>query len=339
MHTIDGSRGEGGGQVLRTALAASLATGIPFRITDIRGKRHKPGLLRQHLTGVRAAVAISDGAAQGAELRSRELTFSPGKVRSGAYEFSVGTAGSTGLVLQTVLVPLLLAAGDSEVVLEGGTHNPMSPPFEFLSKSFLPLLAKMGAEVSLRLERHGFYPAGGGRVRLMVGSVNRLSPINLVDRGEIRSTGARALVSNLPPRIAERELDVVAHKLGWNREQLEVVCVEAAGPGNVLLLEVESGSVTEVCTGFGEAQLRAEAVASRACDSIRRYLAAGAPVGRHLADQLLLPMALGGGGSFRTTGLSRHSETNIELIRELLGVDISISRKHRNEVVVTLSPS
>jgi len=335
--TIDGTRGEGGGQVLRTALAVSLATAQPLRLVNIRGNRPNPGLLRQHLTAVRAAVAISGGTANGAELRSPELTFVPGAIRAGSYEFNVGTAGSTGLVLQTIMMPLALADGASEVVVEGGSHNPMAPPFDFLSRTLLPLLSRMGVRVSLRLERHGFYPAGGGRVRMIVEPSSGRIALHLIERGEIRATRARAVVSNLPERIARRELSVVAAKLSWNSDSLEVIRVDAAGPGNVLLLEVECDDVTEVFAGFGEAQVRAEAVAARACDSVRRYLVAGAPVGRYLADQLLLPMALGGGGSFRTTGLTPHSETNIDLLRELLGVAIDVIRTDRDDVTVSVA--
>lgn len=336
MLTIDGSRGEGGGQVLRTALAVSLATAQPLRIVNIRGNRANAGLLRQHLTAVRAAVAISGGTAKGDELRSPELVFTPGAVRAGRYEFNVGTAGSTGLVLQTIMMPLALANGASEVIVEGGSHNPMAPPFEFLAQTLLPLLSKMGVRVSLHLERHGFYPAGGGRVRMTVEPSSQRTALHLTERGEIRATRARAVVSNLSQGIAQRELRVVEAKLGWNSNSLEVARVDAAGPGNVLLLEVECAGVTEVFAGFGEAQVRAEAVAARACESVRRYLLAGAPVGRYLADQLLLPMALGSGGSFRTTGLTPHSETNIDLLRELLGVAIDVTRAERNDVTVNV---
>ena len=169
MLTIDGSVGEGGGQILRTALALALVTGTPFRIHAIRARRRKPGLLRQHLTAVNAAATVGGASTDGASLGSRELTFRPGRITPGEYRFAVGTAGSTGLVLQTVLPPLLLASGPSTVTVEGGTHNPGAPPFDFLARVFLPLLRRMGAHVEARLDRPGFYPAGGGQCTVGLG--------------------------------------------------------------------------------------------------------------------------------------------------------------------------
>src|SRR5262245_60443308 len=168
MEVIDGSQGEGGGQILRTALALSLVTGAPFRVEKIRAGRQKPGLLRQHLTAVTAAVEIGGAAVEGATLGSRELSFRPGSVRPGAYRFAVGTAGSAALVLQTVLPALLTATGPSTVVVEGGTHNPHAPPFDFLALAFLPLLARMGARAQATLDRPGFYPAGGGQLTVEI---------------------------------------------------------------------------------------------------------------------------------------------------------------------------
>src|SRR5437867_958993 len=164
MLLIDGSQGEGGGQILRTALGLSLVTGTPIRIEKIRAGRAKPGLLRQHLTAVNAATAIGAVDVEGATLGSQELTFRPGTVKPGEYRFAVGTAGSTGLVLQTVLPPLLTAPGPSTLTLEGGTHNPTAPPFDFLARAFLPLISRMGPSATARLERPGFYPAGGGQM-------------------------------------------------------------------------------------------------------------------------------------------------------------------------------
>lgn len=201
---IDGSQGEGGGQVLRTSLALSMVTGRPFRIEGIRAGRANPGLLRQHLTGVRAAAEISGAKVQGAELGSKQLTFEPGEVRAGDYQFSIGTAGSTTLVLQTILPALLAAKGRSTMVLEGGTHNPAAPPFDFLQRVFLPLVNRMGPRVSVELERHGFFPAGGGCFRVVVDPVEKLQPLELLTRGEIRRRTCRVLLSNLPRTIAKR---------------------------------------------------------------------------------------------------------------------------------------
>jgi RNA 3'-terminal phosphate cyclase (ATP) len=241
-------------------------------------------------------------------------------------------------VLQTVLLPLAMAGAPSRLTLEGGTHNPYAPPFDFLAETFLPLLRRMGARIEARLERAGFYPAGGGRMAIEIGAPSPLTPLALPARGATRRRRARALVSKLPRRIADRELAVVRSRLGWTEDELEVVALGEgmAGPGNVLLLSIESEHVTEVLTGFGEVGVRAEAVAEQAVQEARRYLAADVPVGAHLADQLLLPLALAGGGSFRTGPLTRHASTNIEVIRQFLGTTIEASAVGDTAVEVTV---
>jgi RNA 3'-terminal phosphate cyclase (ATP) len=333
--TIDGSQGEGGGQILRTALALSLVTGTPFTIEKIRAGRRKPGLLRQHLTAVNAAVAVGGSEVDGATLGSQTLVFRPRTVKSGEYRFAIGTAGSTGLVIQTVLPALLTASGPSTLTLEGGTHNPAAPPFDFLARSFLPLVERMGPRVVAVLDCPGFYPAGGGRCAVHITPAARLEPLTLLERGAIKQRRARALVAHLPRQIADRELAVVRSRLGWNEGELEVVVVDGdtRGPGNVLLLEVESEHLTEVFCGFGEVGIRAESVAEHAAKEARRYLAAGVPVGVHLADQLLVPLALAGAGSFRTIGLSSHSRTNLDIIRLFSSTRIS-ARGDRDDVLV-----
>lgn len=329
MLTIDGSRGEGGGQILRTSLALSLVSGTPFRIERLRAGRARPGLRRQHLTAAQAAAELGDADLEGAAVDSRELVFRPRGVKPGTYRFAVGTAGSTGLVLQTVLPPLLLAEGTSRLTLEGGTHNPYAPPFDFLARAFLPLLERMGARIEATLERPGFYPAGGGQATVTVMGGARLAPLTLPARGATVRRSARAMVARLPRQIAERELAVVESGLGWSPEELEAVVIDGAnrapGPGNVLLLEVESEHVTEVFTGFGQRGVRAEAVAEGAVQEARAYLGADVPVGRYLADQLLIPLALAGGGTFRTMSPSRHLTTNIEVIRQFLAVEFAVT--------------
>lgn len=323
MITIDGSFGEGGGQMLRSALSLSLVTGQPFCIDNLRAGRERPGLMRQHLTAVLAAAQVGAAEVEGATLGSTTVTLRPGRPLPGHYEFAVGTAGSTTLVLQTILLPRLLAAGPSTVVIDGGTHNTLAPPFDFLARAFVPLLKRMGAKMDLRLERLGFYPAGGGRIVAAIEPVGRLAPLTLSERGEVRQQRARALLSNLPQGIGIRELDVVRKRLGWPGDRLVIEAQDdAPGPGNVLLLEVESEHVTEVFTGFGEPNVRAEAVAERVVAEARAYLRSGVPVGTHLADQLLLPLALAGGGSFITQPVTAHTTTNAEVIRRFLDIPI-----------------
>jgi len=327
MLSIDGSGGEGGGQIFRTSLTLSLVTGTPFRIDRIRAGRAKPGLMRQHLTALEAAAAVGEADVDGAAVGAQEIVFRPKRLRPGNYRFAVGTAGSAGLVLQTILLPLVIARARSSLTLEGGTHNPAAPPFEFLAEAFLPLLRRMGADVDARLERAGFYPAGGGRMTIDVTDRGSLASLHLVQRGRTLRRRARALVSRLSRQIADRELAVIRSRLGWDGDELEVVMLSEgmAGPGNVVLLSLESEHVVEVFTGFGEIGVRAEAVAERVAQEARRYLAADVPVGPHLADQLLLPMALAGGGAFRTVPLSRHASTNLEVIGQFLGTSIDVT--------------
>jgi RNA 3'-terminal phosphate cyclase (ATP) len=324
MLKIDGSAGEGGGQVLRTALALSALTGQPFTIENIRGKRKKPGLLRQHLTAVRAAARVTNAHVEGDELGSMRLQFTPGPVVPGVYEFAVGTAGSATLVLQTILPPLLTATGPSRVRVEGGTHNPLAPPFDFLERSFLRLVNRMGARVEVRLARWGFAPAGGGAIEVEVYPTDHLTPFTLVERGEIRRRHARGVVASLSPSIGHRELAVVKEKLAFAREELEVYEVpDAHAPGNLLSIELVMDSHHELFTAFGRRDVRAAEVGQDAVRQVREYLATGEPVGEHLADQLLIPLAMAGGGAFRTGLPSMHTRTNIDVIRRFLSVPIA----------------
>jgi RNA 3'-terminal phosphate cyclase (ATP) len=322
--TIDGSMGEGGGQVLRSALALSLLTSTPFHIGSIRAGRARPGLMRQHLACVRAAARIGSAAVTGDELNSTALTFHSQAVHGGTFAFSVGSAGSTTLVFQTVLYPLLLATRTPSVIrFEGGTHNPMAPPVDYLDKVFLPLLARMGGHVQLQLERHGFYPAGGGAWSATIEPASSLRRLELVERGAIEKQGARAIVAQVPHSVALRELAVLVERLGWNRDDARPLVVqEPHGPGNALLATVESEHATEMFSAFGERGRRAEDVAESVATEVERYLSAGVPVGEHLADQLLLPLALGEGGVFRTLRPSLHTTTQIDLIRLFLGASI-----------------
>lgn len=324
---IDGSVGEGGGQILRSSLALSLVTGTPFRMENIRAGRAKPGLLRQHLTALTAATKISQAKVEGSEIGARSISFEPGKIVPGEYHFAVGTAGSATLVLQTILPALLTATGPSTIVLEGGTHNPAAPPFDFIQGAFLPILRRMGPRVEMTLERYGFYPAGGGRFTVTIDPAQKLSPIDLMERGESRARRVKLLVSSIPRGIAERERDVIRDKMGWEEEVFEIVQVQnSCGPGNAVLIECETEHITEVFVAFGEKGVPAEVVAERAVNEARNWLASGVPVGRFLADQLLLPFALAGGGAFKTLPLSRHSQTNIGVIQQFLDVAIQMER-------------
>jgi len=336
---IDGSFGEGGGQILRSSLSLSLVTGIPFRIENIRANRQKPGLLRQHLTAVQAAAEVGSAEVEGAALGSKALTFVPGKIRSGEFRFAVGTAGSGTLVLQTILPALIIAAGSSRIEIEGGTHNPAAPPFDFLQRSFIPLIERMGPKVKLELQRYGFYPAGGGRFVVEITPCEVLKPIELEERGEITKKRATALVANLPYHIARRELITVGKQLNWDDELLHCEDTKnSVSPGNLVMIELTSSAGTEVFTAFGKLGVSAEDVAKDAAEQARAYMHSSAAVDEHLADQLLLPLALAGGGSFSAVNLNMHAKTNMDVIRQFLPVSFQVTEVEGHNRVSVRSP-
>jgi RNA 3'-terminal phosphate cyclase (ATP) len=330
---IDGSQGEGGGQILRTSLALSAITGRPFRIFNLRGNRPKPGLRRQHLTAVRAAAQVCAATLVGDELDSRDVTFTPtAPVRPGTYHFDVGSAGSTMLVLQTVLPALMIADAPSAIALAGGTHNFGAPPFPFLSKAFLPLIARMGPRVDVVIDRAGFAPRGGGKAHVDITPAAKLKRIEVLERGPVRRRLATATIAALPREIAERELKVVARVCELRPEELRIDELPPdQGPGNIVNIEVESDHLTEVFTAFGARGKRAEDVAREAARDAKRYLDHDAPVDEHLADQLLLPMALAGGGAYLTGPLSLHATTNVETIQRFLDVPIAVEEVARRQ--------
>lgn len=322
---IDGSRGEGGGQILRTSLALSLITGRPFTMRNIRAGRAKPGLRRQHVACVDAAVQLCGGTVHGAKVDSKYLELTPGPIRGGELAIDIGTAGSTTLVVQTILIPAIASGVPLRATIRGGTHNPMAPPFEFLERVFLPRLRAMGADVSLGLDAHGFVgdvrgPLGQLALEIRPGA---LRPIEIVDGGPVSSIHATALISRLPTHVAERELAVVRER--FPTAHCEVREVTGAAIGNLLMIELERPHGRELVTGFGEKGVRAELVAARACDEAAAYLAADVPVGEHLADQLVLPLAVAGGGRFRCAPLSLHATTNIETVSAFLDLPIHVA--------------
>lgn len=334
---IDGSFGEGGGQIVRTSLSASLLTGTPFQLVRIRAGRRRPGLLPQHLTAVRAAAEIGNATVEGDRLGSDRLTFRPGRAQPGRYRFDVGTAGSATLVLQTVLLPLAESGGQSEVTVTGGTHNIGAPSYEFLELTFRPVLRRMGVDFDLELDRPGFHPAGGGQIRATIRAA-RWRQLTLTERGRIRSVGARAIVSRLPTSIAQRELAVLGQRLGWPTASLTAHDVDADGPGNAVVAIVESDHITEVFTGFGRRGLAAEKVAGSVADEVEDYLRAQVPVGVHLADQLLLPLVRAPGSRFLTHSPTRHFETNLALLRRFFRASIRVDETESGLLVAAEDP-
>ncbi|HRQ88624.1 MAG TPA: RNA 3'-terminal phosphate cyclase [Bacteroidia bacterium] len=315
----------GGGQLLRSALSLSMVTGQAFRMTRIRTKRPKPGLMRQHLACVKAAAEICGAEVAGASLGSVELTFRPGEISAGDYQFAIGSGGSTTLVLQTLLPALLQAGAESRVRIEGGTHNPMAPPYDFIARCYLPVLARMGAKAAVSLERHGFMQAGGGLLAATVKPLKKWKKLKLTERGEQLETYGTVIQAHLPAEIARREIASAARILEWPEDCFAVSeAADSPGPGNAILLGASFENVAEISTGIAQMGKSAESVASGAAKGLRGYLASPAPVGIHLADQLLLPMALSVGGVFHTRSISDHARTNMALIGEFLPVEFRV---------------
>lgn len=352
MIELDGSQGEGGGQILRTALALSLISGQSFRMENIRAKRPKPGLMRQHLACVQAAVAVGGGAGQTHAMNSAghavqvgetSLVFTPGKVCAGDYEFAVGSAGSCMLVLQTVLWPLVLAGRTSTLKLSGGTHNPMAPSLSFL-KLLAPFFSGSGpALFDMELRRHGFYPAGGGEVAVRVHPpATGLATIHIMQRGELREAYVECLHAGIPRGVAERELAALKSGLGWRDEQLRDRALRGnEGPGNVLQAVLQYEHITEVFSSYGDKGVSSERVAHELLKQVRAYQAQPAPVGPYLADQLMIPLALaamqGRSGQYWAAELTEHARTNAAVIEKFLPVAFAMQPRAGGVVVALAS--
>lgn len=345
MIELDGSLGEGGGQILRTALALSLITGQGFRIDNIRAKRPKPGLMRQHLACVQAAVAVGggvdstkalNGTGQVPQIGDTSLTFTPDEICAGDYEFAIGSAGSCMLVLQTVLWPLVMAKGAksaSNLILRGGTHNPMAPSLSFLEQ-LAPYFSGSGAPVfEVNLRRHGFYPAGGGEVLVKITPPGQgLAAINLMQRGALLEAYAECLHAGLPRGVAERELAVLQKALNFSDEQLRNRALRTnEGPGNALLVVLRYEHITELFASYGNKGVSAEQVAESLLREVKAYQAHSAPVGPHLADQLMIPMALaalqGHKSQYFATELTEHTRTNAQVIEKFLPIEFVMQER------------
>jgi len=312
----------GGGQLLRSALTLSMCTGRAFRMRHIRAKRPKPGLMRQHLLCVQAAAAISNAKFTGAEIGSTAITFEPGTITAGAHHFAINTGGSTTLVLQTLLPALLQAGAPSTLRIMGGTHNPLAPPYEFIERCYLPILARMGVKATTTLERHGFMQAGGGILTATIHPLKKWKKLKLTERGELVSLSGTVLHAHLPEGIISREIKAATDILGWPDDSISVrqQATDSIGPGNAILLEAVFANITVISTGVAVIGKSSESVAAGAAKGLRGYLASPAPFGVHLADQLLLPIALAGGGLLHTRAITDHTRTNIALIEQFLPV-------------------
>ena len=320
MLTIDGSYGEGGGQILRTALALSAVVGRPVRVEKIRAGRRNPGLQAQHLAGVRALAEITGAEVEGATVGSVSLQFAPGRIAAGEYRWDVGTAGAISLVLQTILIPLALAPGASRISFTGGTHVPWSPPFPYIEQVLLPTLKSMGLRTSLTLKRWGFYPKGGGLVEGTI-EPSTLQPLSLSWRGRPQKIGGLSAVAQVPAHVAKRQRDRALLRLRLLDIpcRIEICQVEARNPGTILFLLVECEGGRAGFGSLGERGKPAERVADEACDQVFAFLEGIGVTDPHLADQLLLPMAVApGSSSLTTTAVTEHLLTNRWVIDQFI---------------------
>ena len=292
---IDGSQGEGGGQMLRTSLALSAAYGKPFEMVNIRAKREKPGLKRQHLTCVRAVAQICGAQVEGDEVDSTRLSFKPGKIKGGTYQFDIGTAGSVTLVAQTVIPVLLRAEEPSTVTITGGTHVPFAPIWEFFAETYLPELRKMGARVEAELEQCGFYPAAGGVVKLCIwpyDEAKRPERYDLTDLGAYRGGTVEGVVSHISRSIAEAEVGIVGNQMRDLALERSVRDVDALGPGNYCCVRLRYDRATVIISAIGTYGKSRKAVANEVVQQIRDFVKSGKACEKHLADQLLVPLHL-----------------------------------------------
>jgi len=341
MNIIEINGEAGGGQILRSALSLSMITGQGFRMVNIRGKRSKSGLMRQHLTCVKAAAEVCSAIVNkgsGAALHDMELEFHPGEVKSGDYMFKIGSAGSTTLLFQTLFPALMLAENVSTIEVHGGTHNPMAPTADFIERSFLPQMKKMGAVVNFKCLKYGFAPAGGGCIRAEVHPVAELSGLSLVKRGNPVSKKIQCVLVNVPESVGFRELATAKSSLGWDDNDIELRKDDVVdGVGNLLSVEKEYENVVIHSSCCGMKAKSSERVAT---DTVKAYLRVEnslAVVDTRLADQLLLPFALAGSGELVTISMTNHIQTNVTLIEKFCPVKFTFKDDEKGMLKVVLS--
>jgi RNA 3'-terminal phosphate cyclase (ATP) len=326
MIHIDGAQGEGGGQVLRTSLTLAVLTQNPLHITNIRAHRSKPGLRPQHLTAVEACGAVSAARVQGARVGASELVFEPGPVKPGSYRFDIQTAGSTSLVLQTILLPLSKADEPSTAAVIGGTHVPWSPCYHYLEWLWLPEIQTIGFNASLKLKRAGFYPPGGGRVQATIRPVRELTPMVRLERGRLRKIRGLSAVANLPDHIAQRQRKQARRRLkDLCPVDIKTATLDARSPGTFIALLAEFEHSRCCYFALGKKGKPAERVADQAVNRLLGFLDTDGAVDPFLADQLLVPLVLARGIShFQTAEITQHLLTNAAVIEAFLPGTIEI---------------
>lgn len=347
---IDGSYGEGGGQIVRTAVSLSAITGRPVRIENIRAGRPKPGLAAQHLTSISAAGALCDSAIDGATLGSKSIGFRPTRrPRPGDYRFDVaearegGSAGASSLVLQTVAMPLVFAGGPSRLHILGGTHNEWSPTFEYIREIWIPFLHRIGIEMDAAIQSFGFYPAGGGEIDVHVAGTGfkAMGPFDLIDRGPLLSVTGRAIAANLPPHIPER---MAAHARTRLIDlapsiEIDVQCVQARCPGAALFLAAHYRHAHAGFSSLGRRGKPSEVVADEAVNALLAHNMSGAAIDRHLADQALVPLALTGEQSvFTCEAVTNHLRTNAWVIEQFGLAKVAFDERAGRGIRVQMAP-
>jgi RNA 3'-terminal phosphate cyclase (ATP) len=342
---IDGSIGEGGGQILRTSLTLACMLGKPILITNIRMARKKPGLQPQHLTAVFAAASIADAEVKGAQLSSTALQFRPNRIRGGTYNFNVAekkvSAGSVSLVLQTILLPLCFVEQPSTVTVQGGTHVPWSPSFHYLSSVAAPLLLRLGVQTEFSIASWGWYPTGCGQVSVRIMPGRSLRPLAMIDRGGLlRITGISA-ISNLPSHIASRQRDRALAILG--REgidaSIETLSAPSTGKGSFLFLAAEFENLSSGFGSLGAIGKRSEQVADEACDGLLSHLQAKGALDPHLADQVVPWLAFCQGPSeFTTSRVTSHLLTNLWVLQQFMDIDVRVEGGEGDEGRVLIRP-
>lgn len=339
MVIIEGATGEGGGQIVRTSLALSLLTGRSMRIVNIRANRSSPGLKAQHLTAVRAAAEISNARVKGDRLGSQEIHFTPGEVQGGNYQFRIQTAGSACLVLQTIFIPLARANRSSRIEIEGGTHVPWSPCYHYLDWQWLPYLRKIGYAGDIELEKAGYFPRGGGKLRAVIHPAQGEIPLEVIERGQLNQISGLSLVSNLPVQIAHRQRDRLVGLLGsrFPLNDIRINQLPAVGKGTMIFLKLEFEH-SQACFFFlGEKGKRAETVAEEAAQEVLDFMQTAGVMDRYLTDQLLLPLCLTGKKSvLRVPRISSHLVTNAEIIQQFLDCSIALEGERGQEGTITV---
>ena len=353
MIEIDGSYREGGGQILRTALSLSCLFQKPFRIFNIRKGRKKPGLMPQHLTCVRASQLIANAKVKGDDVGSTELLFSPGEVKSGDFFFDIGTAGSTSLVLQTVIPSLIFSKAKTIVTLKGGTHVPFSPSYDYLAGIFSSFLKKIGVNIKLSIESYGFYPKGGGKVRAEILPVQEIKSLRIAARGTILRMSGYSGVGNLPFSIAERQKNALVEKLfpsvipphpplikwGFENIAIELLNVSTPGQGTFIYLQSESEHTIAGFTSLGERRKMAEVVGEEAAIEFYAYYSTDAGLDPHMADQIVLYLSMCDKESvFTTSCITEHLMTNLWVIGLFHEYQCSVEGEVGKPGIVRINP-